>query len=185
MGEYSEGFRHRMVQRMTGPQAVSATRLSAEVGVPQPTLSRWLHAAVRVTDVPKNKPNSKGSQRSAAPQAAPAPVAPVKVASAWTAEEKVAAVLEASAVAEADLGAWLRARGLTDEDLVRLRAEVREAALAGLRAKRAKGQAGDAKRVKELERELRRSKAALAETAALLVLRKKAVALWGEEGDDT
>jgi transposase len=36
-----------------------------------------------------------------------------------------------------------------------------------------------------LERGLRRTKAALAETAALLVLRKKAAALWGEEGDDT
>ena len=41
------------------------------------------------------------------------------------------------------------------------------------------------KRIKELERDLKRSQAALAETAALLVLRKKAVALWGEEGEDT
>ena len=41
------------------------------------------------------------------------------------------------------------------------------------------------RQIKELERDLRRNKEALAETAALLVLRKKAVALWGEEGDDT
>ena len=58
--------------------------------------------------------------------------------------------------------------------------------VAGLRpgAKSAKESAGDKKRIKELERELKRSNAALAETAAILVLRKKAVALWGEEGDD-
>ena len=38
-------------------------------------------------------------------------------------------------------------------------------------------------RIKQLERELRRKEAALAETAALLVLRKKAEALWGKEED--
>ena len=37
------------------------------------------------------------------------------------------------------------------------------------------------KRIKQLERELRRKDAALAETAALLVLRKKAEALWGKD----
>ena len=38
-------------------------------------------------------------------------------------------------------------------------------------------------RVRELERELRRKEAALAETAALLVLRKKAQAIWGDNED--
>ena len=37
------------------------------------------------------------------------------------------------------------------------------------------------KRVKALERELARKEKALAETAALMVLRKKAAAIWGEE----
>jgi hypothetical protein len=35
--------------------------------------------------------------------------------------------------------------------------------------------------VRELERELRRKEKALAEAAALLVLRKKAAAIWGED----
>ncbi|MFZ2235013.1 MAG: IS3 family transposase, partial [Dokdonella sp.] len=39
-------------------------------------------------------------------------------------------------------------------------------------------------RVKLLERELRRKEAALAETAALLVLRKKAEAIWGKDEDE-
>lgn len=39
------------------------------------------------------------------------------------------------------------------------------------------------KRTKELERELNRKDKALAETAALLTLRKKAAAIWGE-GED-
>ena len=43
----------------------------------------------------------------------------------------------------------------------------------------------DVKRVKELERELRRKEKALAETAALLVLKKKVDAIWGDADDGT
>jgi hypothetical protein len=39
--------------------------------------------------------------------------------------------------------------------------------------------------VKQLEGELRRKEKALAEVAALLVLRKKVQALWGDVDDDT
>ena len=39
-------------------------------------------------------------------------------------------------------------------------------------------------RIKSLEKELRRKDAALAEAAALLILRKKADAIWGEEEDE-
>ncbi len=38
----------------------------------------------------------------------------------------------------------------------------------------------DEKRIKELEQDLKRKEKALAETAALLVLRKKAQAIWGD-----
>jgi transposase len=41
----------------------------------------------------------------------------------------------------------------------------------------------DRKRIRELERELHRKEKALAEAAALLELRKKLHALWGEDGD--
>ena len=37
--------------------------------------------------------------------------------------------------------------------------------------------------IKELKRELSRKEAALAETAALLALRKKARAIWGDEDE--
>jgi hypothetical protein len=42
----------------------------------------------------------------------------------------------------------------------------------------------ETKRVRELEKELRRKDKALAETAALLVLKKKVQAIWGDEDDD-
>ena len=41
-----------------------------------------------------------------------------------------------------------------------------------------------AKQVKQLEAEVRRKDKALAETAALLVLRKKAEAIWGKGEDE-
>jgi hypothetical protein len=39
------------------------------------------------------------------------------------------------------------------------------------------------KRIKELERELNRKEKALAEAAALLVLKKKVQEIWGDEDD--
>jgi hypothetical protein len=42
----------------------------------------------------------------------------------------------------------------------------------------------DKKRIRQLEKELQRKDKALAETAALLVLRKKAQAIWGDKEED-
>ena len=165
--EYSDAFRSRMVRRMSGPRAVTANALADEVGVPQPTLSRWLRDASIVAAVKKPKrqrtePRAKRVE--------------------WSAEEKLKALVEAASLGEVDLGAWLRKNGLQEEDLAQFRAD----ALAGLaKPKKAKSGTGEQKRIKELERELKRKDAALAEAAAVLVLRKKAAALWGEEGDDT
>jgi hypothetical protein len=42
----------------------------------------------------------------------------------------------------------------------------------------------DKKRIQQLEKELQRKEKALAEAAALLILRKKAQAIWGDREDD-
>ena len=105
-----------------------------------------------------------------------------KPLSVWTAKEKLQALVEAANVPETALGGFLRSRGLRAADLEAFRADA-ESGLAN--APSAKLTAAERKRVKQLERELTRTKAALAETAAILVLRKKASALWGDEGDDT
>lgn len=175
MTEYTEGFRARMVERMTGPEAISANSLSKEVGINQPTLSRWLREAGTVADVSKKKkPKTKPKPPSAAPPSAQ-----------WSAEEKVRVVLEAAGVSDQELGGFLRREGLHEEDLARFREEVRSAAIAGLTLPKKAARGDEQKRIKDLERELKRKEAALAEAAALLVLRKKAGALWGGEGEDT
>ncbi len=171
---YSEAFRRRMVQRMSGPRAITATALSAEVGVSQPTLSRWLREAgeVKVEGMSRKKTRAARTSRR-------------RRSSERSGEEKVRIVMEAAGLSENELGAFLRREGLHEEDLVCLREEVQAAAVAGLEAKKPRGETEEQRRIKELERDLKRKEAALAETAALLVLRKKAAALWGEEGDDT
>ncbi len=102
----------------------------------------------------------------------------------WTAEEKLQAVIEAAAIPEAELGAFLRRRGLHEAQLQQWRQQV----LSGLEqrpTRSSKKPTAEARRVRELERELARKDKALAETAALLVLKKKVQAIWGDGADDT
>jgi transposase len=169
---YSESFRNRMVEKLTGPHAMTATALSAEVGVSQSTLSRWLRGAGTVM---RTMPPSDDEKKASPPAKRPQD---------WTAEEKWALVLEAAAVPQAELGAFLRRKGVHEAQLV----EWREAAMAGLQrpSRRERKVANlEKQRVRKLERELQRKDKALAEAAALLVLKKKVQEIWGDEADDT
>lgn len=175
MQEYSEAFRARMVERMSGPNPISANALSKELGLNQSTLSKWLRQAATVNDVAKRRsPKAPGNEAERRPQDR-------------TAQDKVRIVLEAAALSEQERGAFLRREGLHDDDLARFREEVSAAAVAGLApSKPDRREVLEAqKRIKQLEREIQRKDKALAETAALLVLRKKLDALLGDEGDDT
>ena len=157
--QYSEAFKTRMVRRLVGPSAVSATAMAQEVGVPQATLSRWLVAARNVGDMTRSTTKK------------------------WTGVEKLRVVREAHGLSGSDLGAFLRREGLHEAQLTAWRAAA-EAAL----AEPARGRTPpsvEAKRIQELERELRRKNAALAETAALLVLKKKLEAIWGDADAST
>ena len=172
---YSEKFKLRMIQRLTGPDAPSAMMLSREVGVPQPTLSLWLRRARRLPSMRKepNEGTQPGEPRS--PKS-------------WSAEEKYRVVLEAATVADSDLGEFLRRRGLHAVQLE----EWRRVAAAGAKAALTHGKKSgreqpkaDPRRVRELEREHLRKDRALAELAALVALKKKLDVLWGDEDEST
>jgi transposase-like protein len=172
---YSEKFKLRMIQRLSGPDPSSATMLSREVGVPQPTLSRWLR---RARSLP---PMAKEPNEDAKPTHPRSPKA-------WSAEEKYRVVLEAATVADVDLGEFLRKRGLHAAQLEEWRRVAAEAAKAALTPGRKRSQEQpriDPRRVRELERELRRKDQALAEMAALVALKKKLELLWGDEDEST
>jgi transposase len=155
MPPYSSAFKQRMLRRLIGPSAVSAHALAHEVGVSQAALSRWLRQAGNVEGMSASKKSK------------------------WTGAEKLRVLTAARGLNETELGALLRHEGVHAAELAAWVA-VAEAALSeGPRSARS----ADARRIHALERELRRKEAALAETAALIVLKKKVQAIWGD-GDD-
>jgi transposase len=156
-----------MVRRMLGPHAVSAHALGQEVGISQPTLSRWLRETA--TFAAMGKQDKKPAVTARRPQD-------------WTPDEKLRAVAETFELEGEALGEYLRRHGVHREQLEQWRANAKAAMERLAPSQRAKG---ESKRIKDLERELRRKEKALAETAALLVLRKKVNALWGDGADDT
>ena len=134
---------------------MSANALAHEVGVGQPLLSRWLRESRSVEGMASSKKKK------------------------WTGAEKLRVVTEARGLSENELGALLRREGLHASDLAAWQSAAEAALSEGPRPSRS----ADARRIHELERELRRKDAALAETAALLVLKKKVQAIWGDGGD--
>jgi transposase len=159
--EYSAAFKARVVQRLVGPHALSANALAKELGVSQESLSRWLRQARSVGEMPRSNKQQKQ----------------------WTGAEKLRVVTAAAGLTGSDLGAFLRQEGLHEAQLAAWRVAA-ETAL-GAPARPRPGGSPEARRIRELERELRRKDNALAETAALLVLKKKVRAIWGDADDTT
>jgi transposase-like protein len=93
----------------------------------------------------------------------------------WSTEEKFAIVLETATLTEIEVSEYCRTKGLYPEQVKGWKLAC-VAANTTDRVKKGKITAerkADKKRIKQLERELNRKEKALAETAALLVLRKK------------
>ena len=175
---YTDVMKARMIKRMTGPRAMTASALSEETGIPQPTLSRWLRGAGTVGTV------SKSGAKTSSIQSAP----PTRLQD-WTAEQKVKAVMETAALSEEERGVYLRRNGLHSEQLDQWRQQVIESATGAFEEGASRGKRGGSsaehKRIRELERQLRRKDKALAETTTLLVLKKKFEAMFEDEEDDT
>jgi transposase-like protein len=159
-----------MIRKMTGPKALSATTLSKECGIPQPTLSSWLRSAGTVAGMKANKSKeTNGTSRRTQDRSV---------------LDRLRVVVEAAALNEEDLGAFLRREGLHREQLEQWR-ESAVKALGENTGRRRRGPTAEQKRIRALERELRRKDKALAEAAALLVLKKKFETVFGEEDNDT
>ncbi len=162
-----------MIRKMTGPAALSASALSRESGISQGTLSRWLRAAANVDHMGHERDPHQADETSD------------KRPEDWTPQEKFAAVLEASGLDDQELGAFLRRRGLHREHLEQWRAQVTAGATEALSPKpKRRGRSAESKHIRKLERELVRKEKALAEAAALLVLKKKLETFYGEDEDD-
>lgn len=94
----------------------------------------------------------------------------------WSVEEKARIVMEAGKLDGEQLTAFLARERLSLVELEKWRVALGEEGRASV---------ATTKRIRTLERELARKEKALAEAAALLVLKKKVDSLWGDEDDDT
>ena len=100
----------------------------------------------------------------------------------WSSTNKFRIVLETAPLSEVELSAYCRAKGIYPEQVTQWRL-ICEQANAPVEAKPVEIPEADSKqmqRIRELERTLKKKEAALAEAAALLVLEKKAAAIWGK-----
>ena len=147
------------------PENKIVSELARETGITEQTLYTWRRQLkAQGVAVPGNGKNSEE----------------------WSSEDKFAVVLETAAMSAAELSEYCRRKGLFAEQIATWRQVCRAAnANAAQVGKSQREQSkGDQKRIKALEKELNRKEKALAEVAALLVLRKKAQAIWGDEAED-
>lgn len=103
----------------------------------------------------------------------------------WSAVEKLEAVVEFRKLPEHGQGEFLRRKGLHAEQIEQWQTQIQNALDSKEAERLSRAEKAEAtRRIQELERELRRKDKALAETTALLVLQKKAQAIWGSGEDE-
>jgi transposase len=158
---YSSQRKESALQKMMPPNNISITQLSIEMGIGESTLYNWRKQAIDKGHlVPGNGKNAEQ----------------------WSSANKFSVVLETTSLNQAELAEYCRNKGLYAEQISAWRSACMDAnanveeqeKTFTIETKK------DKKQINQLEKELRRKHKALAETAALLVLRKKAIAIWGK-----
>ena len=154
---FSSSLRERVVA-----EALSRSQTQGEIaeqfGVGRSTVQNWLRQS--------RKNGSKMDSKTKKPQS-------------WSREQRLEALLETHQLSEEALRKWCREHGLHTHHLVQWRKELTKDTSSMDHETRSLRQEN-----RDLKKELRRKEKALAETAALLVLKKKAASIWGEPEDD-
>lgn len=154
---YSESFREQALEKVYSRGQRTVVEVAEALNISPWTLKNWMKAHRS----PTPRPTPGKSQR---PQD-------------WSRAQRLAVLMETHGLDDEALNALCRARGIFRHHLQQWRVEFEAAPeeRAALRELKSANQA--------LERELKRKDKALAEAAALLVLKKKYQALW-EEPDE-
>ena len=162
---YSKKRKEAVLKKMMAPHNRTIKEPATEEGISEATLYNW-----------RNKARQKGLLL---PDSGSGP-------NGWEARDKFAAVIESASLNEQETAEYCRRKGLFPEQLAQWRSACEAANDWDRQANKTlkTEQKTSQKRIKELERELQRKEKALAETAALLVLRKKVQAIWGDSEDE-
>jgi transposase-like protein len=162
MPRYSEEIKEQVVRKMMPPNAMSVAQVSLDTTISQKTLYKW-----------RNQYRKEGKA---------VPADPSNPES-WSGENKLAVVIETAALNNQELSEYCRRKGLYAEQGARWR----EAAIAGNESHSVHNKTdqrtllNERNKSRNLEKDLRRKEKALAEAAALLILQKKSLSIWGED----
>lgn len=159
--KYSKEEKENLIARMFPPENITPGKLSDETGISKSTLATWKTKASKGLNLKKDRRTISS-------------------------QEKFIIVMETYSLSEIELGMYCRERGLDVQDIkswrsscitansgnkpnsVNLSEELKE----------------EKRKSKDLAKELRIKEKALAETAALLVLKKKLNAIFEENEED-
>ena len=165
MKRYSAERKEAILRRMMPPENKLVSELARENGISEQTLYTW--------------------RRNLKSQGVPVP-GNGKNAEEWSSKDKFGVVLETAHLNEAELAEYCRGKGLFVEQIVAWREACQDAnAQSAERNREQREQSkNDRKEIKQLKKELQRKEKALADAAALIILRKKAQAIWGDPEED-
>ena len=151
---YSLAFKRKMIERLTGKEALTALQLSRETGLRQQNLSRWLQEARSLPLVGSRDVTER----------------------VFTLEQKARVLADTANLRGEQLRAYLEREGIKLADFERWRIALQE---------EGRQPSATTKHIRQLERELARKEKALAEAAALLVLKKRSRRQHLDEDGDT
>ena len=162
---YSKEFKQSIVIKMLPPNNQSLGQIQQETGVPEGTLKKW-----------------RGEMRKGG-FAAPAGE---KQSEQWSTRDKYLIVVETATLSEIEVAEYCRKKGLYPEQVKSWQDNCMQAN-GGVAQELALSQKREKEKERELKlvrKELQRKDSALAETAAILVLRKKAETIWGYQDEE-
>lgn len=165
MNQYSAERKEAILRQMMAPENRPVSALAKENGISEQTLYTW--------------------RRNLQSQGVPVP-GNGKNAVVWSSADKFGVVLETAGMNEAELAQYCRGKSLFVEQVADWREACQQANAAPVERNRELREQvkSDRKEIKQLKKDLQRKEKALAEAAALIILRKKAQAIWGEPEDD-
>ena len=160
--KYSTGFRNNVLKKVLPPENRTVADVSKETGVSDQTIRNWL-LKLKNDNLSPQEGEISPEQRSPS--------------------EKMSLIFESRSLSSEVKGEWLRKNGIHSEHLVLWEQELRDQV--NDKASKEKETVKKQKmKIKSLEKELERKDKALAEMAALMVLKKKAEAIWGDDEED-
>ena len=161
---YSPELKEAILKRILPPNNESIAKVAREEGLPEQTIRTW-----------RNKAREEGH-----------PVPAKGNSDEWNSNDKFLTVVETAGMNETDLAEYARTKGLYVEQIKSWRDACMNAngGVAKEAARLNQELKEEQKARKKLEKEIQRKDKALAEAAALLVLSKKANAIWGDQEDD-